>query len=106
MKKLSEILKLAMPLYLAHFKNETLQASYIRDAGYQCGTLCVKITKLFYDGVITKEECRETKAAIQKKIEYYTYLGGYLSGKGRKTTALAQIRFYRAWIKELEREGN
>lgn len=105
MKKLSEILKLAMPSYIEHINDTDTQSFNYRDRKAPLGNMCSRLRGLSYDETINFEEWKKTKEAISKKIEGEAYLYKYLTSKGRKTTAAAQIQFYQKWIKQLEREG-
>lgn len=101
MKKLSEILKLAMPAYIARI---TSSAALCGNKPY--GNICYRIADLKEkESLITEKQTRNAIIAVHKKIHNKAYLSDYLESIGRKTTATAQIRFYRAWIKELEKEG-
>lgn len=99
MKKLSEILELAMPFYVEKIKERELLCSSTRPKG----NMCFRIEEL---KTLDQEEVLRAKQAIATKLNSHRILADYLESKGCKTTALAQIRFYRQWIKELKAEGN
>lgn len=100
-RKLSEILKLAMPSYV-----EFIKKTEISRPRAPLGNMCCRLLDLHHcDDLITKEECDNAVSCVQAQIEECDYLSTYLKYKGRKTTAAAQIQFYQKWIKQLEREG-
>lgn len=99
MKKLSEILKLAMPSYI-----ERLASLESIESKNPSGNMCVRISRLRNILISGKEE-DFARREIEKKIEGFMTLVECLRSKGRKTTAAAQIQFYQKWIKQLEREG-
>lgn len=101
MKKLSEILELAMPSYV-----EVIQTRSRRGSA-PMGNMCLRVADLvsIEEASLPFAEFEFAKVAIREKINNRAYLAEYLRSKGRKTTALAQIRFYQKWIKELKAAG-
>lgn len=106
MKKLSEILELAMPSYIEEIKCEQKQQFFKMRYGFPLGSMCVRLSMIYIGSDLTLREIENAKEEIKRKINGLKFLGYWLEKEGRKTTALAQIRFYRQWIKELKAEGN
>lgn len=105
MRKLSEILKLAMPAYIEFINDASAQSFNYYNHNAPVGNMCVRLASCRNAGTITFEEFIEGMIEITKKIKGNNYLYRYLASKGRKTSAAAQIQFYQKWIKQLEREG-
>lgn len=100
MTKLSEILEQAMPAYIEKISRRA-EIPNLGDLEIY-GNMCIRIAQLVN---LTDEASYEAQNQIKLKLEGHVFLKDYLNYKGRKTTALAQIRFYRQWIKELKAKG-
>lgn len=64
--------------------------------------MCCRISEL---EDINRDDRIDAAVAIKRKLEGHLYLDNFLESKGRKTTPIAKIRFYKAWIKELKQKG-
>lgn len=103
--KLSEILTLAMPAYVANINDPSKQKINLAVYNAPLGNMCVRLSYLTLAGKLQPKEEKLAQAVIQCILGEHKYLAQYLHSLGRKTTALAQIRFYRALIKQLQKEG-
>lgn len=105
MKKLSEILKIALVRYEE-------EAAYYTRKGYSTATepgMCFALISSRQEGEITRDEEQAVRYHIGERLRNrqstFGYLASFLKSQKKASNYPARLAYYKRWIAQLENKG-
>jgi len=101
MKKLSEIIKLAMPRYQALIDRRIKNGENLKIGP----GMCYAVDDARNAGEITQEEARLFDKAITKRLNGFSYLSNKLHASKKGASWQHRVAYYQNMITQLEKKG-
>lgn len=101
MKKLSEIIKLAMPAYQGRIDRRLERGGSL----YTGPGFCYAVSEIAESGLISPQEHAFFDDMVYKKINNHGFLANHLRAQKKGASWWHRVAYYKRWIAQLEKKG-